>query len=451
MFEQTGRDPVGGEEPRRPAAAGVSDIESWTASLVRVDRDVSDEVRIDQLRALEELSCAVAAAQARISVDFDASMRSQQEAHGAERDEVGRGVAAQIALARRISPARATRQLSVDKAVVTDMPHALAAMERGKLSGWRATLLARETSGLSAADRQRIDAELCADLERLESWGDRRLAAEARRLAANLDPRAVVERARWAESERTVTIRPAPDTMCYLTALLPVAQGVGAYAALVAAADSARATGDPRSRGQVMADTLVGRIRQGDVLHPGVPAVTVGLGDDRPDVLRSRRRHGRRRGLRPIPGELARELLDRATDVHEVTWLRRLYTSPTTGELVNLDDQPVEFRKSMIRLIRLRDRRCRTPWCDAPIRHTDHPVPRRAGGRATRENGQGLCEACNYHKEAPGWSVRPRSGRRGHLIEITTPTGHHYTSRPPPLTPPRWTECEPGVWIVAAA
>jgi hypothetical protein len=29
-----------------------------------------------------------------------------------------------------------------------------------------------------------------------------------------------------------VTIRPAPDCMTYVTALLPVAQGVGVYAAL---------------------------------------------------------------------------------------------------------------------------------------------------------------------------------------------------------------------------
>jgi hypothetical protein len=102
----------------------------------------------------------------------------------------------------------------VDKAVVTDMPHALAAMRRGKLSGWRATLLARETSCLSAPDRRQVDAELCGDVERLESFGDRRLAAEARRRAAKLDPRSVVERARRAEAERTVTIRPARPTGC---------------------------------------------------------------------------------------------------------------------------------------------------------------------------------------------------------------------------------------------
>jgi hypothetical protein len=46
-----------------------------------------------------------------------------------------------------------------------------------------------------------------------------------------LDSQAVVDRAAKAEADRTVTIRPAPDCMTYVTALLPVAQGVGVYAA----------------------------------------------------------------------------------------------------------------------------------------------------------------------------------------------------------------------------
>jgi len=436
--------------PRAGSVVGASDIRAWSVALLHVARDVPDGERIDLLRALEELKCSVEAAQSQISVDLDESRCSEARARGARPDEVGRGVAAEIALARRVSPTRATHQLAVDRALVIDMPHAFVAMRRGKLSWWRASLLARETSCLTAADRRQVDAELCADVEKLESFGDRRLAAEARRLAAKLDPRSVVERARRAETERRVTIRPAPDTMCYLTALLPVAEGVGAYAALVAASDSARAAGDPRSRGQVMADALVGRIRQGEAIHPGVPAVTVGLvmtdrtffGDDETaaDV----------EGYGPIPAELARDLLRRATGAHEVTWLYRLYTSPRTGELVNLDDRPIDFRTSMVRLIRLRDRHCRTPWCEAPIRHTDHVVAKRAGGRATRDNGQGLCEACNYTKETRGWTARPRPGPGGHVIDITTPTGHHYTSRPPALVAPRWTQHRPGVWTRAA-
>ena len=45
--------------------------------------------------------------------------------------------------------------------------------------------------------------------------------------------------------------------MTYLTALLPVAQGIAAWAALSKFADCAKATGDPRGRGQLMADHLV--------------------------------------------------------------------------------------------------------------------------------------------------------------------------------------------------
>ncbi len=54
-----------------------------------------------------------------------------------------------------------------------------------------------------------------------------------------------------------MSIRPAPDTMTYLTALLPVAQGVSVYAALRREADTCA---DGRSRGQVMADALVERV-----------------------------------------------------------------------------------------------------------------------------------------------------------------------------------------------
>jgi hypothetical protein len=61
-------------------------------------------------------------------------------------------------------------------------------------------------------------------------------------------------------------------------------------------------------------------------------------------------------------------------------------------------------------------------------------VARARGGPTSAANGEGLCEACNYTKEAPGWADRPthdsRPGR--HEVEITTPTGHQYVSRPPP-------------------
>jgi hypothetical protein len=82
-------------------------------------------------------------------------------------------------------------------------------------------------------------------------------------------------------------------------------------------------------------------------------------------------------------------------------------------------------------LIELRDQTCRTPWCDAPIRHHDHAVPVAEGGETSRDNGQGLCEACNYAKEAVGWRARPSPGDR-HTVEITTPSGRTHRSTAPP-------------------
>ncbi|MDQ4051959.1 MAG: HNH endonuclease, partial [Actinomycetota bacterium] len=107
------------------------------------------------------------------------------------------------------------------------------------------------------------------------------------------------------------------------------------------------------------------------------------------------------------------------------------------------------FPARLAELIRLRDQRCRTPWCDAPVRHTDHAEAANEGGPTNAANGQGLCEACNHAKQAPGWTARPRPGPR-HTIKTTTPTGHTYTSTAPPLTAPTWVEVESGRWTLAA-
>ncbi|HKS02005.1 MAG TPA: HNH endonuclease, partial [Arthrobacter sp.] len=81
---------------------------------------------------------------------------------------------------------------------------------------------------------------------------------------------------------------------------------------------------------------------------------------------------------------------------------------------------------------------CRTPYCDAPIRHHDHIVPWHDDGPTSLANGAGLCEACNHTKEQPGWKTHPRPGPR-HTIEVTTPTGHTYSSTAPPLPGSRLT------------
>jgi hypothetical protein len=420
----------------RPAAVTTADLQVWRAGLAVLDADVSDAERIEQLRALEELKSAAAAAQAWVTADLDESIRGERAAGEVPATGRGRGIGAQVALARRDSPNRGGRHLGFARALVTEMPHTLAALSDGSLSEWRATLLVRETACLSRADRGRVDAELCADPATLAGLGDRAVSGAARRAAYRLDPQAAVSRASRAESDRCVTLRPAPDTMSYLTGHLPVSQGVAAHAALSAAADQARAAGDPRSRGQVMADTLVERVA-GRAVSDGIP-VTVNLvmterslltGDDEPaEVV----------GYGPIPAGTARDLLCRHTEIEDPAgqaWLRRLFTHPTTGELVAMQAKAEGFPPALRQLLVFRDQTCRTPWCDAPVRHADHARRRADGGETSAGNGQGLCEQCNYVKEADGWAAEEHasSGAGHHVVQTTTPTGHRYRSRPPPL------------------
>ncbi|HEY4313989.1 MAG TPA: hypothetical protein VGO19_00605, partial [Actinomycetes bacterium] len=68
MFEARGSSELGAP---MPATAAVRDLR---VALAGMDRAVSDAERIDQIRALEELKAAAAAAQARTTADLQASV-----------------------------------------------------------------------------------------------------------------------------------------------------------------------------------------------------------------------------------------------------------------------------------------------------------------------------------------------------------------------------------------
>ena len=53
------------------------------------------------------------------------------------------------------------------------------------------------------------------------------------------------------------------------------------------------------------------------------------------------------------------------------------------------------------------------------------PARCRCGATAVRGNAAGLCEACNYLKQAPGWRTDViHNPGGGQTLQITTPTGH---------------------------
>lgn len=421
-------------------AVSPADVHAWIEQLTSLDRELDDAARIDLIRALEELTCAAAAAQAVVTADFDASQRAEQAARGVPRERQGRGVAAQVALARRESPHRGQQHLGLAKILRDELPHTLTAFRAGRITEWKAMIVARETACLSLEDRRNVDADLAGNPERIEAMGDAELVAAARERAYELDPASYVERRRRAEADRRVTLRPAPDVMSQLSTLLPVKAGVAVYAVLTGEADTLVAAGDPRSRGQIMADTLVDRVLGRAQASPSV-TLNVVVSDE---VLWGKPGAAHVDGYGPVPGDLVRELA-----ASDRTWVRRLYARPETGSLVAMDSSRRLLPRSLAQLVRMRDRVCRTPWCDAPIRHGDHVTSVADGGETSSGNSQGLCEFCNHAKQAPGWRARSSPGFR-HQVEMTTPTGHQYRSTSPPATKPLFVETHPGVWTLTA-
>ncbi|WP_137147577.1 DUF222 domain-containing protein [Mycolicibacterium sp. CR10] len=397
-----------------------------------IDPEAGEAALRAQVEQFERLKSAAAAAQARATALWAAKRIAAEQVSGVPAAKRGKGLASEVALARHDAPVKGNQHLGFATALVQEMPHTLAALAAGVLSEWRATLIVRESACLSVEHRRALDAELCADMARLAGWGNNRVEAEAKKIALRLDAAAVVERAAKAANDRCVTIRPAPDTMTWVSVLLPVAQGVAVYAACKRAADT---TFDGRSRGQVMADTVyervTGRCATGPVpvaLNMVMADTTLAGDDEEPAWLD---------GYGPIPAGFARTLTgDAAADADAKATLRRLYRHPTSGQLVAMESRARIFPKGLAAFIGLRDQTCRTPYCDAPIRHHDHAVPAREGGPTSAVNGLGDCEACNYAKDAPGWTVTTTDTDGEHTAEFTTPTGATYQSTAPPLPGP---------------
>lgn len=401
----------------------IADIIRWRDALADLPPARTESEAIDRITALEELTSAAAAAQARETLTFDMHRRNREAEDGVPSDKQGRGVGAEIGLARKVSRARGAKLVGFSRALLMDLPRTYAALSAGSISEEKARTVATESSWLPREKRQQLDERMS---DRLAEVGVRRLGSEVRALAQKLDQVAAVKHLDHATTERCVSVRPAPGNMAYLTAFLPMPQAVAAYANLSKAAAARVGTGESNgcTQQQSVADLLVERITGQDSASAIPLEVLLVMNDetmfddgDEPAWLP---------GFGSIPAGSAKSLI---SDNDSAVFLRRLYTRPSDGQLVKMDSNSREFTGLLRRMITVRDDVCRTPWCEATIRHVDHATPSAAGGATNWDNGSGLCAACNLLKELPGWRHRATATR----LSVTTPTGHRYTVSTRPI------------------
>ena len=205
------------------------------------------------------------------------------------------------------------------------------------------------------------------------------------------------------------------------------------YAALRRAADT---TFDGRSRGQVMADTLIERVT-GRPAESATPiAVNLVLSDD--TLL------GGDSTAATISGTGRSPPRSRAD-----SWApppRTGNREPPCAGSIGIRGQALWWRWSRAADCSPRD------WPDSStyaMTPAERPTATPQSGTTTTpsrtpavvapapDNGLGTCAACNYTKEAPGWRVSTSTDENGsHTAEFTTPTRARQHSKAPALPGP---------------
>ncbi len=206
----------------------------------------------------------------------------------------------------RCPPASASRRLADARVLVTEMPATLHALAAGRVSerGVRAAIT--ETRCLTREDRGRVDAELGPVVETMSVPGDHPGGAAA---GDRTRP------GRRGTSGSTcpggpVRVHPTPARHDGQDHRSPAGRtGRGLLRLTTAAAETAKATGDERTKDQIKADTLVERIT-GQATAAAIP-VEVQLVMTSDALLGRSEEPAQLPGHGPLPAFLARRIITR--------------------------------------------------------------------------------------------------------------------------------------------
>jgi hypothetical protein len=390
---------------------------------------VRERELLDAIASAQVAENAAAARKAEVVREFALARASSLTSVGdVEPERVERKIVAEVAVACRVSPFQGRRRLHLARDLHLGLDHVRTLYGAGELSEDTVLQVVAATAHLDPTERAAVDARLAA--ESVERLGVRRVHDRTRTLATEIAPEKALLTTRTAQSGRHIRVRLATDGMADLVAHLPAEQAAACFGALHRAVNEHYVTAESvtRTRGQILADTLVerltGQTTAGDVnveVQVLMPVET--LLDPNSPLPAQVAGHG------PIPADIARELL--ATTAGKKS-LRRLVTRD--GIVIGGDSRRRNFDGALETFIRARDgNRCTAPYCDAPIKHIDHMNRWADGGRTEFTNGRGYCEFHNYVREplppAPCTPPSPRSRTKA-AAGSTRPPSRSGASRP---------------------
>lgn len=375
------------------------------------------------------------------------------------------------------------------RTLIERFPATHRALERGSITLPKARIISDECAEL---DPEHAAAAEAAVLPKAPGRTTGQLRAVLRREILRVDPAAAERRHRRKRRERGVTLFPERDGMATLSANLPAAEAVGAYAVLD---EHARRCGthDERSMDARRADVLVdlvladtGSATTDDpestepsstnaTTTPGDPVLATASPDDAAaadcgwvpsepgtdpdrwpglapsgdapavragtsvtvqvrvtvpyDTLCGRSDEpGELAGYGPIPASQARDLSSRGT------W-QRLVTDPLSGMLLDYGTTRYRPPEDLAEFIRYRDQVCGHPGCRVPAHRCDldHTIPydpENDRGPTSAANMSPKCRPHHQLKQLPDWVVTQDEDA---TVTWTTPSGHRYTTSPPPL------------------
>ena len=155
-----------------------------------------------------------------------------------------RWVSDELRAALRWSAVTAGRRVDLARALTASFPATLGALAAGAISATQALILVEELATVAEADPVAAAAAEAALLARAPTQTAAQTRRAARRRAAAAAPGLLAERAAAASRDRGVFLRPEPDGMATLCAVLPAVEAMAAWQVLDTAARRQPITGE---------------------------------------------------------------------------------------------------------------------------------------------------------------------------------------------------------------